>query len=96
MYFIKNGDMTRNRIVREITKETFFTILSHLSLDISFLTRFTKDLNASLNRNPPSSGTIGRTLNNPTKRLSQKIQYKAVTIIQKPFAGRALKGPVIL
>lgn len=80
---MKKGNITRNKIAREITKETFFTILSRFSSDISFFNFFTNDLNASLNINPPSSGTIGRTLNNPTSKLSQKIQYKAVTIIQK-------------
>jgi len=73
----------------------FFTIFSRCCSEIPFLTRFTSECSASLNKNPPSSGIIGRTLNKATA-LSQKIQYTALTIIQKTFVGIMLRGPVII
>lgn len=94
MYFIKNGKIIARRISKDITTETLFTILSFFSSDIPFLIRFTSEPIASLNKKPPSSGIIGRTLNNPTARLSQKIQYNAVTKPQKTLGGSTLKGPV--
>ena len=74
----------------------FFTILSCCVSEIPFLTRLTSECNASLNKNPPSRGTIGRTLNKATARLSQKIQYNALIMIQKTFEGIMLRGPVIM
>ena len=89
----KNGNNIRNRIIKETTNEIFFTIFSRFSSEIFLFIRFTKDPTASLNKKPPSSGTMGRILNNPTRRLSQKIQYNAFTIIQKTLVGRTLRGP---
>ena len=55
-----------------------------------------KDPTASLNRNPPSSGIIGKTLNSPIARFNQKIQYNAFTIAQNTLLGMKLSGPVIM
>ena len=93
---MKKGKITRNKIVREIINDTFFTIFSHLSSFIFLLTLLTNDFNISLNKNPPSRGIIGRTLNKPTRRFSQKIQYKAVVIIQNKLVGKTPIGPVIV
>ena len=67
-----------------------------VALTFGFLILSKKDPNASLNRNPPSSGIIGSTLNIPTARFNQKIQYNALIIPQNKSFGIILRGPIII